>query len=139
MALLGLPPGGEPTVRTRALAPATAHPFGLVSAIVGGRAVWAHATLAPPDIVAAVVEQVSAAGRCPAAGSPWVDLLHDDDLDVTLVVVERSGRGCDAAAVRALAESLLVATWTAGVDDELARLVPATGELDRGPTDRTWW
>ena len=53
---------------------------------------------------------------------------------MTLVVVERSGRGCDAAAVRALAESLLVATWTAGVDDELARLVPATGELDRGPT-----
>ena len=69
VALLGLPPGGEPTVRTRALAPATAHPFGLVSAIVGGRAVWAHATLAPPDTVAAVVEQVSAAGPRPAASS----------------------------------------------------------------------
>ena len=72
VALLGLPPGGEPTVRTRALAPATAHPFGLVSAIVGGRAVWAHATLAPPDTVAAVVEQVSTRARPvgPAARRP---------------------------------------------------------------------
>ena len=54
VALLGLPPGGDPTVRTRALAPATAHPFGLVSAIFGGRAVWAHATLAPPETLAVV-------------------------------------------------------------------------------------
>jgi hypothetical protein len=126
VALFGLPPGGEPTVRTRALAPATAHAFGLVSAIVGGRAVWAHATLAPPDTVATVVEQVSTAGPLPAAGPLCVDLLlHDDDLDVTLVVVERSWRGCDAAPVRALAEALLVATCTAGLDEELARLVPA--------------
>ena len=93
VALLGLPPGGDPTVRTRALAPATAHPFGLVSAIVGGRAVWAHATVAPPATVASVVEQVSSARSLPAAGPPCVDLLHDDDLDVTLVVVERSWPG----------------------------------------------
>ena len=162
VALLGLPPGGEPTIRTRAVAPATAHPFGLVSAIVGGRAVWAHATLAPPDTVAAVVERVSrwagsrrssapkspnarevepgsTAGPHPAAGSPCVDLLHDGDLDVTLVVVERRGLGRDAAAVRALAEALLIATCTACLDDELARLVPASGELDRGSTRPMWW
>ena len=48
---------------------------------------------------------------------------------MTLVVVERSWRGCDAATVRALAEALLVATCTAGLDDELARLVPAAGSV----------
>ena len=55
------------------------------------------------------------------------------------MVVERSGRGCDAAAVRAVAEALLVATCTAGLDDELAQLVPAAGDLDRGRPRRTWW
>ena len=139
VALVGLPPGGEPIVRTRALAPATAHPFGLVSAIVGGRAVWAHATVAPPATVAGVVEQFSSARSRPAAGPPCVDLLHDDDLDVTLVVVERSCRACDAATLRTLAEALLVATCTAGLDDELEQLVPVAGDLDRGPSRRTWW
>jgi hypothetical protein len=57
---------------------------------------------------------------------------------VTLVVVERSGRGCEAAAARALAEALLVASGTAALDEELALLLSPPEELDRGPTRRTW-
>jgi hypothetical protein len=139
VALLGLPPGGEPTVRATALAPAMVHPLGLVSAVVGGRAGWAHATSAPPAAVAAAVEQISAAGPRLAAGSPCVDLLRDDDLDVTLVVVERSGRAGEAAGARALAEALLVSTGTAALDEELALLLSAPGALDRRPTRRPWW
>jgi hypothetical protein len=121
VALLGLPPGGDPSVHLRALAPTTVHPLGLVAAVVGGRAVWAHATVSPPDAVAWVVEQVSAAEGGGAA-QPAIDLVHDVDLDVTLVAVERSVRGAEAARARVLAEALLVATCSVGLDVDLERL-----------------
>jgi hypothetical protein len=127
VALLGLPPTTDPVVVVRSARTSAPHPLGLVSSVVGGRAVWAHATVVPPATVARVVDEVEelAATRAhhPPGWRPQVDVLHDEHVEVTLVVVECAAAE-PAAALRGYAEELFLATARAALADDLARLVP---------------